>query len=131
MEYKKIVWVFGSNLAGVHGAGAARFAMDNYGAVFGEGSGLCCSARRAAGPELVIPYALPTKDENIKTMPLEDIRPYVEGLIVDAEAAHNWLFYITAFGQGLAGYTKEDILPLFGDLDKLPYNMVFTREWLK
>jgi hypothetical protein len=60
------IFVFGSNYAGIHGKGAAKFALDNFGAIYGQGFGPMGQS-----------YAIPTKDRNIKTLSLEEIQPYV------------------------------------------------------
>ena len=96
------VFVFGSNLRGVHGAGAARDAVNMFGAEWGTGFGITGQC-----------FAIPTKDEKIKTMPLENIRPYVNDFIAYAVTHEDLTFLVTPIGCGLAGYTPEDIAPLF------------------
>jgi hypothetical protein len=96
------VFVFGSNLAGIHGAGAAAYAYAEHGAKWGQGIGL-------AGES----YAIPTKDENIQTLPLSAIFKHVRDF-VDFALAHSELrFNVTRIGCGLAGYTDTDIAPMF------------------
>ena len=95
-------FVFGSNLAGIHGAGAARTAL-GWGAVIGQGVGHFGNT-----------YAIPTKNEYIQTMPTEDIRPYVDDFFDYARTHHQWTFLVTEIGCGLAGYQPKDIAPLFG-----------------
>jgi len=97
-----IIFVFGSNLAGVHGAGAAREAAVRWGAVLGKGLGLHGRS-----------YAIPTKDERIQTMPVREIAPYVAEFISFARANPQMSFLVTAIGCGLAGHKPEDIAPLF------------------
>jgi hypothetical protein len=95
------VFVFGSNLSGIHGAGAARQAVE-WGAVYGKGLGISGKT-----------YALPTKDKSLLTLPLNNIRRYVnllEMFIINDPFSH---FLVTKVGCGLAGYTVEDIAPLF------------------
>jgi hypothetical protein len=96
------IFVFGSNLAGRHGAGAARYARLHHGAIYGIGQGPQGNS-----------YAIPTKDEQIKTLPLESIRKYVEGFLEYARANPNKTFQLTAIGCGLAGYSPKDIAPMF------------------
>lgn len=96
------IFVFGSNLAGIHGAGAARLAMDRFGAVFGKGIGLFGKT-----------YALPTKDRHIETLPLEEIQKMVDYFIDYASVHVSLVFLVTKVGCGLAGYTEEQIAPLF------------------
>lgn len=100
--YPNEVFVFGSNRRGSHGAGAADFAFRNFGAVWGKGEGL---ANRS--------YALPTKDRNIQTLPLEEIKIHIENFIDFANGNPQLVFLVTQVGCGLAGYKPEDIAPLF------------------
>jgi len=95
------VLVFGSNLAGIHGAGAAKFAL-NYGAVYGEGIGLFGQT-----------YAIPTKDHNIKTLPISTIRSFVDEFIEFAKENTDKVFLVTPIGCKLAGYKYSQIAPLF------------------
>ena len=96
------VFVFGSNLSGRHGAGAAKTAL-SWGAKFGQGSGL--QGRT---------YGIPTKDKSvIRTLTIEEIRPFVREFIEFAKANQKLVFLVTEIGCGLAGYRPEDIAPLF------------------
>jgi hypothetical protein len=114
MEQPNAIFVFGSNLAGIHGAGAARAALE-YGAVYGQGEGL-------AGRS----YALPTKDEHIETMPIGIIKTPVRNFRLFATLAPQLLFVVTRIGCGLAGYTDEQIAPLFTDM---PANVALPIAW--
>lgn len=96
------IFVFGSNLRGVHGAGAAAFAMANHGAIYGVGVGIQGQS-----------YGIPTKDMQIRTLPLDKIKPYVDQFIGFAKAHPELVFNVTAIGCGLAGYTPADIAPMF------------------
>ena len=96
------VFVFGSNLAGRHGAGAAKIAYDKFGAQYGCGKGI-------AGQS----YAIPTKDKDLRVLFLKEIRPYVEEFIEYAKLHPNVHFLVTKIGCGLAGYTVRDIAPMF------------------
>ncbi len=109
------IFVFGSNLAGVHGGGAARFAFDNYGAVYGQGIGLQGNS-----------YAIPTKDERISTLPLSRIKKYVDDFLDFAKSHPEMEFDLTPIGCGLAGYKRSQIRPLFGEL---PQNVHLTDSW--
>jgi len=95
------IFVFGSNLGGRHGAGAAYKAL-KWGAELGRGVGLYGQT-----------YAIPTKNYNIETLPVEDIKPYVEEFIKFAESRQDLEFLVTEIGCGLAGYKPEQIAPLF------------------
>lgn len=96
------VFVFGSNLAGIHGAGAALDAVRKYGAVHGVGTGLRGDS-----------YAIPTKDEHIDTLPLDWIESYVAVFLTFAAAHPERQFFVTRIGCGLAGYTDAQIGPMF------------------
>lgn len=96
------VFVFGSNLRGIHGAGAAQAAL-KFGAVMGRGIGL--SGRT---------YALPTKDEKIQSMSLEDIQAHVNDFYEFVRANPQLHFLVTKVGCGLAGNEPTAIALLFG-----------------
>lgn len=96
------IFVFGSNFAGRHGKGAALHARQHHGAVYGQGIGLQGSS-----------YAIPTKDAQLRTLPLDEVRRHVDDFKVFAASRPNLVFQITAIGCGLAGYTPADIAPLF------------------
>lgn len=96
------IFVFGSNLAGIHGAGAAAYAYNYRGAVWGQGIGLQGES-----------YAIPTKDFEIHTLDIEIVRDYVADFIKFAEENPELEFEVTAIGCGLAGFTPEQIAPFF------------------
>lgn len=91
------VFVFGSNLAGMHGGGAARVARLRFGAVMGNGVGMQGRS-----------YAIPTMQGGTKT-----IRPYVNDFIAYAKEHPELTFLVTPIGCGIAGFEPEDIAPLF------------------
>ena len=93
------VFVFGSNLAGAHGAGAARVAVDRFGAVYGQGVGLQGQS-----------YAIPTMQGGIET-----IVPYVDEFIDFAKKHPDKFFLVTRIGCGIAGFTDQKMAPLFKD----------------
>lgn len=95
-------FVFGSNLAGRHGKGAAKYALDNFGAIYGKAIGIQGKS-----------YAIPTKDMNIKTLPLKDIEYYVSLFLDFAHKNPDKVFLVTEIGCGLAGYKPSDISPFF------------------
>ncbi len=100
---KNEVFVFGSNLSGIHGGGAARIAMDKFGAVYGYPTGLQDQS-----------YAIPTKSKNIaRTLTVDEIEPYVAEFIDFATDNSELHFLVTEIGCGLAGHVPEDIAPLF------------------
>jgi hypothetical protein len=96
------IFVFGSNLAGRHGAGAALFAKQKKGAVYGCGVGLQGNS-----------YAIPTKDERINTLPLVRIKPYIDQFLEYAKNHPEMVFELTPIGCGYAGYSAKDIAPMF------------------
>lgn len=91
------VFVFGSNLAGMHGCGAARIARLRFGAVMGNGVGMQGRS-----------YAIPTMQGGTET-----IRPYVNDFIAYAKEHPELTFLVTPIGCGIAGFEPEDIAPLF------------------
>ena len=97
------IFVFGSNLAGAHGGGAARIAMDKFGAVWGQGVGLQGQS-----------YAIPTMQGGVET-----IKPYVDEFIEFAKMHPEYKFLVTRIGCGIAGFTDEEIAPLFKDAQPL------------
>jgi hypothetical protein len=111
------VFVFGSNLAGRHGAGAAKIAMQKFGARYGIGIGLQGNS-----------YALPTKDLDIETMPLYDIGLEIERLLQFADKNRHLKFYVTKIGCGLAGYKVEQIAKLFAKWC-IPSNVILPKEF--
>lgn len=102
MGYPRTVFVFGSNEAGKHGAGAAREAHRTYGAIWGVGFG-------PKGRS----FAIPTKDARLVPLPLTAIREYVSTFLDFADKHPDWRFAVTRIGCGLAGYTDTDIAPMF------------------
>lgn len=96
------IFVFGSNLRGIHGAGAAKLAREKFEAKTGVGHGITGKC-----------YAFPTKDQNIQTIDLSIIPAFVYYLkktITNTPEKH---FLITKVGCGLAGHEIEDIAPMF------------------
>jgi len=98
------IFVFGSNEGGRHGKGAALFARQNYGAVYGQGVGMHGNS-----------YAIPTKDCRLSTLPLSRIETYVFEFKAFAAGHPRLHFNVTAIGCGLAGYKPEQIAPMFRD----------------
>lgn len=124
------IFVFGSNLAGRHGKGAALYARQHYGAIYGNGVG-----RQGYGP-LGSSYAIPTKDANLKTLPLDEIQHYVWEFLDYAlnQMSQPVQFILTPIGCGLAGYTPKEILPLFRSWEVtgwLPDNIILPKEFIE
>lgn len=112
------IFVFGSNLAGIHGAGAAKLAYEKFGAIFGKGEGLCGQS-----------YAFPTKDYHIKTLPTQDLETSVDNLQYTVELYSEYDFLVTEVGCGLAGLKANQIAPLFKQLVHLPNITLPFRFW--
>lgn len=93
------VFVFGSNLGGFHGGGAARVALEQFGAVWGQGVGLQGQS-----------YAIPTMHGGVDV-----IKPYVDEFIAFAREHRELKFLVTPIGCGIAGFTVEEMAPLFAD----------------
>lgn len=110
------IFVFGSNLSGIHGAGAAKFAAQHYGAVYGKGIGPNGSS-----------YAIPTKDLKINTLPLHEIKKYITDFILFSRENQNQIFHLTRVGCGLAGYKDRDIAPLFNGIE---FNVKVSSLWI-
>lgn len=117
----KKIFVFGSNLRGIHGAGAAYFAAEYHGAIAGQGQG-------AQGTS----YAIPTKSGPYQRLQLEDISIGVQQFIAYARERPDLTFEVTAIGCGLAGYNAEQIAPMFKDCPSncelpIPFLMVLQK----
>lgn len=91
------IFVFGSNLQGMHGGGAARIAHERFGAIWGQGVGLQGQS-----------YGIPTMHGGV-----EAIKPYVDEFIEFAKANSSLTFLVTKIGCGIAGFKEEEIAPLF------------------
>jgi hypothetical protein len=98
------IFVFGSNLAGMHAGGAARIAVDKFGAIMGQGVGLQGQS-----------YAIPTMQGGVNT-----ILPYVEEFIRFADCHPELTFLVTRIGCGIAGFTPKEIAPLFAAAVNMP-----------
>ena len=108
------IFVFGSNMAGMHGGGAARIAYDRFGAVWGQGVGLQGQS-----------YAIPTMQGGVET-----IKPYVDEFIEFAKAHPELKFFVTKIGCGIAGFTVEEIAPLFADAIDLS-NVILPKDFIE
>ena len=108
------IYVFGSNLAGNHAGGAARVALERFGAVIGQGVGIQGRS-----------YAIPTMQGGV-----ESIRPYVDDFFELAEEWDQTTFLVTRIGCGIAGFTDEEIAPLF-DRALDMYNVVLPESFVR
>lgn len=108
------IFVFGSNLAGAHGGGAARIAYQKFGAVWGQGVGLHGRT-----------YAIPTMHGGV-----DAISPYVDDFVAFASEHKEYNFLVTKIGCGIAGFTFEEIAPLFTKALELD-NVTLPREFVE
>jgi len=108
-------WVFGSNLAGRHGAGAAKVARVNFQAEYGVGQGPTGMA-----------YAIPTKDKALKVLPLLAIEASVADFLAYARRFPEKKFFVTGVGTGRAGYSDDQMGPLFA---AAPSNCSLPLQW--
>ena len=93
------IFVFGSNIEGMHGGGAARIAYEEFGAIWGKGVGLQGQS-----------YGIPTMHGGVDV-----IKPYVDEFVNFAKSHPELKFLVTRIGCGIAGFTDEEIAPLFKD----------------
>ncbi len=108
------IFVFGSNLDGFHAGGAARIAVQKFGAVWGQGVGLQGQS-----------YAIPTMQGGVET-----IKPYVDQFIDFAKEHPELTFLVTRIGCGIAGFQDRVIAPLFADAITVP-NIILPRQWVQ
>lgn len=106
------IFVFGSNLQGMHGGGAARTAYQKFGAIMGQGVGLQGQS-----------YGIPTMQGGVET-----IRPYVDEFIAFAKGHPELTFLVTRIGCGIAGFTDDEIAPLFTGAHGIE-NIVLPEGW--
>jgi len=96
------IFVFGSNLLGIHKRGAALTALEHHGAILGRGIGLQGSS-----------YAIPTKATPRESLDLVSINKFIADFLSYANHCPDKTFMVTQVGCGLAGWTPMDIAPLF------------------
>lgn len=109
------IFVFGSNLAGAHGGGSARAAVEHHGAIMGVG----------VGPQ-GDSYAIPTLDHDLRQLTLHDIAAHVGDFIEYAKLNLEWTFNVVAIGCGIAGFKPGEIGPMFRGA---PLNCVLPKEF--
>ena len=105
------IFVFGSNMAGQHAGGAARTALEHFGAMNGIGRGW-------AGQS----FAIPTMNEHLQQMPLSQIQHYVDDFKIYTKNHPKTKYFITSIGCGVAGYKVEEIAPMFKGISS---NVIF------
>ena len=108
------IFVFGSNLQGMHAGGAARIACEKFGAVWGQGVGIQGQS-----------YAIPTMQGGVET-----IRPYVYKFIDYAWNHPDYTFLVTPIGCGIAGFTAKEIAPLFSEALEVE-NILLPEDFVK
>jgi len=112
------IFVFGSNLSGIHGKGAAKTAL-GWGAKWGQAKGL--QGRT---------YGIPTKDASIRrTLGISEIKPFVDEFIIFAKDNPHLIFLVTEIGCGLAGLKPKQIAPLFSECKELSNVYLPYRFW--
>lgn len=112
-----MIFVFGSNLAGRHGAGAAYAARMQHGAIYGQGFGRQGNS-----------FAIPTKDHQLRSLPLERIEDYVKKFLNYARSNETETFNVTRIGCGFAGYKDKQIAPMFKGA---PPNCKLPEQWME
>ena len=112
---KFLIFVFGSNRAGRHGKGAAKYAHLYHHAIYGIGEGIQGGS-----------YAIPTKDSKLVRLSLDEIKVHVDRFI-DYNRSTNLPFFVTAIGTGLSYYKHSEIAPMF----KGAKRCWFPKEWKK
>lgn len=108
------IFVFGSNLSGMHGGGAARLAYQKFGAIWGQGVGLQGQS-----------YGIPTMQGGVDT-----IKPYVDEFIEFAKTHPQLNFLVTEIGCGIAGFSVEEIAPLFEQAIEVENIYLPERFWM-
>ena len=108
------IFVFGSNLEGMHGGGAARLAYEKFGAIWGQGVGLQGQS-----------YGIPTMHGGV-----DAIKPYVDEFIEFAKSHPELTFLVTRIGCGIAGFRDEEIAPLFKECIEID-NVILPRSFVQ
>lgn len=108
------IFVFGSNLAGSHGGGAARLAYDRFGAIWGQGVGLQGRS-----------YGIPTMHGGV-----DAIKPYVDEFIEFAKQHPEYKFLVTKIGCGIAGFRIAEMAPLFKQAIELE-NVILPKDFVE
>ena len=108
------IFVFGSNLAGAHGGGAARLAYERFGAIWGQGVGLQGQS-----------YGIPTMHGGV-----DAIKPYVDEFVAFARQHPEYRFLVTRIGCGIAAFTPDEIAPLFADAVAVE-NVILPRDFVE
>jgi len=113
-----MIFVFGSNKAGIHGAGAALYAHHHYGAEWGVGEGLTGES-----------YALPTLDGNLNKMPLDELYKSIKRFCEHAKNNPDLEYMLTPIGTGLAGYSMDTVKAMLKKCG-IPKNVYLHNNWI-
>lgn len=111
------VFVFGSNLWGSHGGGAAKIAYEQFGARWGVRGAMGCHGHS---------YAIPTLDLNMEKVPMDYLEESCADFLHFAESFKIYTFYVTKIGCGIAGFDEEDVKKLFINS---PDNVILPKDW--
>lgn len=112
------IFVFGSNRSGRHGKGAAKTALNKFGAKWGQADGLQGKS-----------YGIPTKDRNLNVLSIDEIEHYVRKFISFAKKTPQLTFLVTEIGCGLARFSPKQIAPLFEKAKNVPNIHLPKRFW--
>lgn len=113
----RLIFVFGSNLAGRHGKGSAKHAREHFGAEYGVGEGITGFS-----------YAIPTKGHRLEPLPFSDIDAAICRFIAYAKT-HGGEYLLTPVGTGLAGHSKRDVWSVLAR-EGLPSNVFLSSSWV-
>lgn len=113
------IFIFGSNTEGIHGAGAAKVAVNDYGAIYGQAKGLQRNS-----------YAIVTKDlkKGNRSIDIEYIQEQINDLFIFCVENTDKTFWMTKIGCGLGGFEISDIAPLFAN-KIIPKNLILPKEF--
>lgn len=109
------VFCFGSNALGEHYGGAARYAYDHFGAIWGRGEGIQGQS-----------YAIPTLSKAMKPYSISMLERITGTFIYYAKQHPEKTFLLTKVGCGIAGFSEAEIAPLF---KYAPRNVVKPERW--
>lgn len=109
------IFVFGSNMAGHHAGGAAKTALQHFGAMKGVGRGWSGQS-----------YAIPTMNEHLQQMPLSQIQHYIDDFKIYTKNHPKNKYFLTSVGCGIAGYKVEEIAPMFKGIS---HNVIFPQSF--
>ena len=113
-----MIFVFGSNRAGRHGAGAAKYALENKGAIYGKGEGIQGQS-----------YAIPSKDENLNSVSNDELQAAIGRFCQYARDNPSMNFALTPVGCGLAGFDPRDVWGMC-KMHGIPRNVYLTSSWI-